>query len=221
MTGYLVWRGMRLETVSIWRGTSAAMGLVGKFVFHFASTRNITLFSTGMWSIVAQFSCLSICFCSLFVMENYNVSMGMLIAGTCASRIGLWVFDITVTQLMQEFIPEGIRGVVGGTQQSLNALFFLLSFAIGIVVPDPQEFNIYVASGYLAVSNVVVVEMDDFRSFDSHYNGLLFFPIATGWFRHVFIHVRCFPKERNVSYIPRMLADTSNGRLKRGWFSNL
>jgi solute carrier family 40 (iron-regulated transporter), member 1 len=153
MTGYLVWRGMRLETVSIWRGVSAAMGLVGTFVFHFSSSRNITLFSTGMWSIAAQFSCLSICFLSLFATENYNVSMVMLIAGTCASRIGLWVFDITVTQLMQECIPAGIRGVVGGTQQSLNALLFLMAFAIGIVVPDPQEFNIYVASGYVAVSS--------------------------------------------------------------------
>jgi solute carrier family 40 (iron-regulated transporter), member 1 len=154
MTGYLVWRGVRLETVSIWRGISAAMGLVGTFVFHFSSTRNITLFSTGMWSIVAQFSCLSICFWSLFLPESYySVSMVMLIAGTCASRIGLWVFDLSATQLMQEFIPDGIRGVVGGTQQSLNALFFLLSFAIGIVVPDPQEFSIYVASGYVAVSS--------------------------------------------------------------------
>ena len=151
MTGYLVWRGMRLETVGIWRGISAAIGLAGTFAYHL-SVRRLTLVTTGMWSIVYEFACLSVAFGSLFV-SNYDVSVVMLIAGAGTSRVGLWVFDITVTQLMQEFIPSGIRGVVGGTQQSLNSLFQLLSFALGIIFPDPREFHIYASSGYIAVSD--------------------------------------------------------------------
>ena len=49
-------------------------------------------------------------------------------------------------------VPAGVRGQVGGTQQSLNALFQLLSFALGLVFPDPKEFHIYVSAGYCAVS---------------------------------------------------------------------
>jgi iron-regulated transporter 1 len=149
MTAYLVWRGMRLETVGIWRGISSAVGLAGTFVYH-ESVKRTTLVNTGMWSIIYEFACLSICFASLFV-RDFNTSMGMLIAGACASRIGLWVFDIAVTQLMQEFIPDGIRGSVGGTQQSLNAFFSLFSFGLGLVFPDPREFHIYIAAGYGAV----------------------------------------------------------------------
>jgi len=75
----------------------------------------------------------------------------------CASRIGLWVFDISVTQLMQEFIPDGVRGIVGGTQQAFNAFFMLLTFALGLVFPDPREFHIYVAAGYTAVGLAAVL----------------------------------------------------------------
>lgn len=129
--------------------TSAAVGLAGTFAYRY-STERFTLVTTGMWSVLYQLVCISLSFASLFV-ARYDASMAMLIAGVCASRIGLWVFDITVTQLMQEFIPEGIRGVVGGTQQSLNAFFQLLSFALGLIFPDPHDFPIYVSAGYAAV----------------------------------------------------------------------
>jgi iron-regulated transporter 1 len=155
MTAYLVFRGMRLETVGIWRGISSAIGLAGTFVYH-ESVKRTTLVNTGMWSIIYEFACLSICFASLFVPDFYT-SMAMLIAGACASRIGLWVFDIAVTQLFQEFIPDGIRGSVGGTQQSLNAFFSLFAFGLGLVFPDPREFHIYIAAGYGAVGVAAIM----------------------------------------------------------------
>jgi solute carrier family 40 (iron-regulated transporter), member 1 len=129
-------------------------------VYNF-SVQRLQLVDTGMWSLLYQLSCISLSFVALFV-RNYDLSMAMLIGGVCASRTGLWVFDITVTQLMQEFVPEGVRGVVGGTQHSLNAFFQLLSFALGLVFPDPKDFPIYASAGYAAVvvaaiSFVVVV----------------------------------------------------------------
>jgi iron-regulated transporter 1 len=75
----------------------------------------------------------------------------MLTGGVCASRVGLWVFDIAITQLMQEYIPSDVRGVVGGVQQSLNAFLGLFSFILGIIIPDPRDFPIYVAAGYGSV----------------------------------------------------------------------
>ena len=155
MTAYLVWRGMRLEVVGVWRGLSAAIGLAGTFVYHF-SVKHTTLVSTGMWSVVYELICLSLAFFSLFV-EDFVLSMAMLISGVCASRIGLWVFDIAITQLQQEFVPTEIRGVIGGTQQSLNALFQLSSFALGLVFPDPREFHIYASAGYIAVALAVAL----------------------------------------------------------------
>ena len=149
MTAYLVWRGMKLDSIGIWRGVSSAVGLLGTFAYHF-SAKKMSLIDTGMWSIFYQFCCLSLSFLSLFI-KNYSISLVLLILGVIASRIGLWVFDIAITQLMQVHVPDGIRGVVGGVQQSMNSFFFLLSFGLGFLFPDPKDFHIYVAVGYGSV----------------------------------------------------------------------
>ena len=149
MTAYLVWRGMRFESIGLWRGISSAIGLMGTCVYHF-SVKTMSIERTGMWSIIFQFLCLSLSYASLFVKDRY-ISLVMLIAGVCASRIGLWVFDIALTQLMQECIPAHIRGVTGGVQQALNAFFGMLAFVLGIFFPDPNEFHIYVSAGYASV----------------------------------------------------------------------
>ncbi|KAL7577261.1 hypothetical protein ACA910_002009 [Epithemia clementina (nom. ined.)] len=155
MTAYLASRGMALGTVGLLRGLSAALGLLGTVAYH-VSVSSTSLVITGLWSIVFEFLCLGICFASFFV-QSYNGSMALLVAGVWASRIGLWVFDISITQMMQELIPEGIRGVVGGTQQSLNALFQFTSYALGLIFFDPADFYIYAGAGYLAVGIALVL----------------------------------------------------------------
>jgi iron-regulated transporter 1 len=70
----------------------------------------------------------------------------------CASRIGLWVFDIAVTQLQQERIADGIRVRVGGVQSALNAFCTLASFTIGFLFPDPQHFYIFPATAFFSVA---------------------------------------------------------------------
>jgi solute carrier family 40 (iron-regulated transporter), member 1 len=104
-----------------------------------------------MWSITYQLVCIMLSVLS-FLAASYNISMALFIAGVCASRVGLWVFDVAVTQLMQEFIPEGIRGSVGGTQSALNAFFQLSSFSLGIFLPSPKQFYINAISGCTSVA---------------------------------------------------------------------
>ncbi len=154
MTAYLVWRGMRLDAIGLWRGVSSAAGLAGTFVYHFMARRT-SLINTGMCSIGFQFMCLTASYVSLFI-DDYAMSLAVLIAGVCASRVGLWVFDITVTQLMQLHVHEDVRGLVGGAQQSLNAFFAMLSFALGILIPDPKYFHYYVSVGYLSVGVALI-----------------------------------------------------------------
>lgn len=154
MTAYLVWRGMQLDTIGVLRGISSAIGLVGTFVYYTMS-RRLGLTSTGMYSITFQFLCLSLSYASLFN-GDYTVSLVMLITGVCSSRVWLWAFDIAVTQLMQLHVDEDVRGLVGGVQQSLNALFEMLAFALGLFLPDPEYFHIYVAVGYICVGLAVI-----------------------------------------------------------------
>ncbi|KAG7356664.1 ferroportin1 FPN1 [Nitzschia inconspicua] len=150
MTAYLVWRGMNMETIGTWRGVSSAAGLAGTFVYHLMA-KTTDLVNIGMVSVVLQFLCLTSCYVSLYV-DNDSISYALLIAGVCFSRIGLWVFDIAVTQLMQEHVPAPIRGLVGGVQQSLNAFFTLVAYSVGLFISDPKDFYIYASTAYAGVA---------------------------------------------------------------------
>jgi iron-regulated transporter 1 len=65
-------------------------------------------------------------------------SAWVLMAGVSASRLGLWMFDLSVTQLMQDNVPDSDRCVVGGVQNSLQSIFDLLIYVMGIVISDPK-----------------------------------------------------------------------------------
>lgn len=150
MTAYLVWLGVNYSTIGILRGISSVIGLLGTVVFHF-SERSRGLAKTGMWSIGVQFGFLALCYVSLYV-PNLQASLWLLVIGVCCSRIGLWSFDLTITQYMQQTIPENIRGQIGGVQSGLNSLFDLTTFALGLIFSDPQEFHILVAAGFSSVA---------------------------------------------------------------------
>lgn len=72
------------------------------------------------------------------------MSVGLLFAGVIAARVGLWSFDLTVTQLIQENVMESERGVINGVQNSMNYLLDLLHFIMVILAPNPEAFGLLV-----------------------------------------------------------------------------
>jgi iron-regulated transporter 1 len=149
LTGYLLYRGMKLELVGTCRGIASVIGLLGTLAYQL-SVKRVSLEATGMWSIVYEFGCLALSYGSLFI-DGDTLPLTMLILGVCLSRIGLWVFDITVTQLQQQRTPPDVRGVVGGVQQSLNAFFGLLCFTLGVIFPSTKDFHIYASAAFGSV----------------------------------------------------------------------
>lgn len=149
MTSYLIWRGLSLHLLGIWRGVASIIGLLGTAVYGWSSSR-LSLESTSLLSIAFFLSCLTASFCSLFI-PNVNVALSILVLGVTASRIGLWTFDLAINSLIQETVPESCRGIVGGTQHSLQALFFAIHFALGLIWSDPAQFHILCIFGYSAV----------------------------------------------------------------------
>ncbi|XP_053568975.1 solute carrier family 40 protein member 1-like [Bombina bombina] len=79
------------------------------------------------------------------------ISIILLFSGVILARIGLWSFDLTVTQLLQENIPESERGVVNGVQSSMNYLMDLVHFIMVILAPQPQQFGLLVIISILFV----------------------------------------------------------------------
>ena len=118
-------------------------------LFHL-STRRYGVAGTGMWSISFQFCCITLCVISFCIKDN-TFSLALLIFGVCASRIGLWAFDLTVTLFMQNYIPENVRGLVGGMQKSMNGFLELTTYLLGFLFSDPNDFYIIVFAGYCSV----------------------------------------------------------------------
>uniref|UniRef100_A0A8C5M3L5 Solute carrier family 40 member n=1 Tax=Leptobrachium leishanense TaxID=445787 RepID=A0A8C5M3L5_9ANUR len=83
-------------------------------------------------------------------LDSY-ISIILLFSGVILARVGLWSFDLTVTQLLQENIPESERGVVNGVQSSMNYLMDLVHFIMVILAPQPQQFGLLVIISILFV----------------------------------------------------------------------
>ena len=71
-------------------------------------------------------------------------SLTTLISNFSSFIAGLWMADLSVNQLLQEFVIEGERGVVNGVQNSLNMLMDVLKFTMVIVAPHIQTFGILI-----------------------------------------------------------------------------
>ncbi len=87
MMNYLLYRGMGMGTVGLWRGISSSIGLSGTFIYQY-STYHSSLRFTGMLSISFQFICISWSMASMFV-SDYTLSMIWMIGGVCTSLIAI------------------------------------------------------------------------------------------------------------------------------------
>ncbi|XP_072301304.1 solute carrier family 40 member 1 [Eucyclogobius newberryi] len=92
-------------------------------------------------------------------LQSY-LSVSLLFAGVIAARMGLWSFDLTVTQLIQENVVESERGIINGVQNSMNYLLDLLHFIMVILAPNPEAFGLLVV---ISVSFVAMGHIMYFR----------------------------------------------------------
>lgn len=72
------------------------------------------------------------------------ISIWLLLAGIIGARCGLWMADLTITQLFLENVEENQRGIVNGVQTSLNQLMDMLKFVMVIIAPQPEVFGLLV-----------------------------------------------------------------------------
>ncbi|KAJ4847858.1 hypothetical protein Tsubulata_000206 [Turnera subulata] len=137
MTATLEWQGMPAFVIGIARGISAMVGIGATFVYPVLQSRISTL-RTGLWSIWCQWTFLLVCVASIWV-QNRLVSAYMLTFGVATSRLGLWMFDLSVIQQMQDDVCEADRCIVGGVQNSLQSTMDLLGYVMGIIISKPQH----------------------------------------------------------------------------------
>ncbi|KAL5983488.1 hypothetical protein ACLOJK_017574 [Asimina triloba] len=80
---------------------------------------------------------------------------------SAASRLGLWMFDLAVIQQMQDHVPETDRCVVGGVQNSLQAMLVLMTYILGMFISDPKDFGTLDISLLSLVGSAICTPLSD------------------------------------------------------------
>ncbi|XP_073311577.1 solute carrier family 40 member 1-like isoform X1 [Primulina huaijiensis] len=155
MTATLEWEGIPTYVIGLARGISATVGIAATFLYPELQSHISTL-RTGLWSIWSQWTCLLLCVASVFI-SNKTVAAYMLMSGVAASRLGLWMFDLSVIQQMQDHVAEMDRCVVGGVQNSLQSILDLMTYAMGIIISNPQDFWKLIMISFTLVTLAAVV----------------------------------------------------------------
>ncbi|KAL3617434.1 hypothetical protein CASFOL_037755 [Castilleja foliolosa] len=138
MTAALEWQGIPAYVIGMARGISATVGIGATFLYPVLQSRISTL-RTGLWSIWSQWTCLLLCVASVFV-NGKLLSAYLLMSGVALSRLGLWMFDLSVIQQMQDHVADSDRCVVGGVQNSIQSVLDLMTYIMGLIISNPQDF---------------------------------------------------------------------------------
>ncbi|KAJ1419271.1 MFS transporter superfamily [Sesbania bispinosa] len=150
MTAALEWEGIPAYIIGIARGISAVIGIAATVVYPVLQA-NISTIRTGLWSIWSQWTCLLPCIAAIWI-QNGLLSSYILMGSVAISRLGLWMFDLSVLQQMQNLVPESDRLIVGGVQSSLQSLMDLLAYVMGIIISDPRDFWKLTSLSFIAVT---------------------------------------------------------------------
>jgi len=79
-------------------------------------------------------------------------SVSVMLVGIILARFGLWLTDLSVTQILQENVEKEQRGVIGGVQTALNSLMDLIKFFFVLLLPAPHTIGILIHLSYLFIS---------------------------------------------------------------------
>ncbi|XP_063428264.1 solute carrier family 40 member 1-like isoform X2 [Mytilus trossulus] len=83
--------------------------------------------------------------------QTSYISIGLFLGGLITARFGLWIADLTITQMFLQAVVETERGIISGIQRSLNQLMDMLKFLMVILAPYPQEFGLLVLISFVFV----------------------------------------------------------------------
>ncbi|KAI1884866.1 hypothetical protein AGOR_G00214280 [Albula goreensis] len=167
-TGYAYTQGLNGFILSLLMGASAVSGICGTIAFTWIR-KMCGLIRTGLISGVTQLACLLLCVVSVFMPDSpFDLTSPlpeanptpMILVNASIAPVGLWSFDLTVTQLIQENVIESERGIINGVQNSMNYLLDLLHFIMVIAAPNPEHFGLLVI---ISVSFVAMGHMMYFR----------------------------------------------------------
>lgn len=82
---------------------------------------------------------------------SVSVSVILILVGVTGARFGLWMFDLSLWQLVQEKVVEEERGVVSGVINAMNSNMDMLHYIMVIAAPRPQDFQYLTVVSFASV----------------------------------------------------------------------
>ena len=79
------------------------------------------------------------------------LSITILLSGILLAKFGLWISDLTITQVIQEEVEEEHRGVINGVQNSLNSLMDTMKFTLVISLPGEKTFGFLIIASFVSI----------------------------------------------------------------------
>ena len=144
MTSYLLWRGVPPVYFGFSRGAGAVFGLLGTTCFLCIKHRVGSLEKVGMVAIWLFWALLVPGVVSFYLAGASRITDYILMASMSISRVGLWAFDLVITQLTQEGVCEKDRGSFGGAQTASYQAFYVVVNLMGMIFPNPAQFVVVV-----------------------------------------------------------------------------
>ncbi|KAG9522139.1 hypothetical protein E4T50_13919 [Aureobasidium sp. EXF-12298] len=105
----------------------------------------------GIWFLNWQIVWVVIAATMLWIEVPQQYAVLGLLAGTIASRVGLWGFDLSAQVIIQEAVESDQRGSFSAMEASVQSTFELLSFASTAIFARPDQFKIPAAISAAAV----------------------------------------------------------------------
>jgi len=168
--GYAIIQKVPESVLGILVALSAVVGVLGSVTYPLLKKR-LGLERTGLLGMFLLVGTSTLSVLSIFIpgspfitwMTNVekddedlpsNIAhVTVLMAGIILARFGLWIVDLTITQILQERVEEERRGVVNGVQDSLNNSMDLLKCVLVILLPDAKHFGCLIILSYISISS--------------------------------------------------------------------
>ncbi|KAL2177185.1 Ferroporti-1 [Thermothelomyces heterothallicus CBS 202.75] len=156
MLTYLLASNINLWQVGIIRGVSTLFELSATWIAP-RLTKRIGVIRTGLWSISWQMIWLTggVTWFFYHYGRGYPLTDIMPAAGLAVavafSRIGLWGFDLSAQNIVQDEVQGDRRGIFSTIETSFQNVFDMLAWALTIIWPKPASFQWPVLISFAAV----------------------------------------------------------------------
>ena len=139
MTAFLALSGIGESTLSLFRGFGALSGVSATLVSPRLSVW-YGLEKTAMLAIIGQATVLIAAVAPMIVWKESYFAELVLLSFLSVSRFFLWLFDISVNQIIQENATRGSVGTIFGVQSGLQYTFQSLAYIWTLFWPEPGQF---------------------------------------------------------------------------------